>query len=71
MENARAIYVSTVQVTDPHTGIEIDVDIYKDEGSGAMLGLDATFMDGDGGPVFSPYNQGQKVILPDEDDEDE
>jgi hypothetical protein len=69
MENVKAIYVSAVTVTDPDTGAEIDVEIYKDEASGAMFGLDSSFLDGDVGPVFSPYNKGQEITIPNDDEE--
>jgi hypothetical protein len=46
-----------VTVTDPDTQLEVDVAIYKEE-SGAMVGVDASYVEQDIGPVMSPVCNG-------------
>lgn len=40
---ASAIYLSTISVTDPETSNSIDLDVYKDRISGAMIAVDSSW----------------------------
>jgi hypothetical protein len=53
----KAKQVTTVTVTDPDTQLDVDVAIYKEE-SGAMVGVDASYVEQDIGPVLSPVCNG-------------
>ena len=41
----KAILVSEVTVTDPDTGGEVSVSIFKDSSSGGMFGVDSSFIE--------------------------
>ena len=48
-------YVTTVTVTDPDTGGDVQVEIRKME-TGAMVGLDGSYLEQDVGNLWSPYD---------------
>jgi len=48
--------VSTVTVTDPDSKLPVDIQILKME-SGAMVGIDASFIEQDTGDIYSPYDK--------------
>jgi hypothetical protein len=58
-------WVGVVTVCDPDTGLPVQVEIRKDMESGAMVGIDCSFLESDVGPVYSPYNYGSVLEIPD------
>ena len=56
-----AVQISVTTVTDPDTGNEVDVTIYKEEG-GAMVGVDSSYVEQDIGPVISSVGNGPLLI---------
>lgn len=55
-------YVKTIKVTDPDSGGEVDLAIYKME-TGGMVGVDESFLANTDEPVFSPYDSGVELNL--------
>lgn len=53
----KAIYVNTVIITDPDTGNEVSVQIFKEE-SGGMFGVDASYLQDDDAEVNSVFGNG-------------
>ncbi len=49
--------VCIVTVKDPDSNLDVDVQIIKEEG-GAMIGVDASYLEQDVGPVISPVGNG-------------
>jgi hypothetical protein len=48
-------HVKTIQVVDPDSGGIVEVEIRKME-TGAMVGIDGSFLEQDVGEVYSPYD---------------
>lgn len=48
-------FVRQITVVDPDTGNDVKVEIYKMD-TGAMVGLDASFLEQVEGPLYSPYD---------------
>jgi hypothetical protein len=61
-----AKFIQEVEITDPETGGVVPVEIWKDPESGAMFGVDATWLDQVGTQVPSPFNPGTMLVLPEE-----
>jgi hypothetical protein len=59
--------VDIVQVVDPDSGDSTEIEIWKDLESNALLGVEASFMDGVSDRIYSPYNADQTLNLPAED----
>lgn len=55
----RAVFVTEVEVTDPESQAPVMVSIYKDEVSGAMFGVDSSFVErmSDEDKVIEPFNE--------------
>ncbi|WP_026959844.1 hypothetical protein [Aliagarivorans taiwanensis] len=64
-ELAKAHFVADVTVTDPDTQAPVDVAIYKDQQSGAMFGVDCSYLMllAEDDPVFSPFNEQQLILV--------
>jgi hypothetical protein len=60
-------HVQTVTVIDPDTGGEVEVEIRKDMVTGAMVGLDGSYLENDVGEVHDPYNGGELLDVPDDE----
>lgn len=58
-------FICNVTVTDPDTGLPVDLEIRKLE-NGAMLGIDASWLETDNS-VYSPYDLDVVVEIPDEE----
>lgn len=56
----KANYVTEITVTDPDTNAPVAVAIYKDETSGGMFGVDASFLD-TGFAIYEPFD-GKEVV---------
>lgn len=67
-ESIPSVYVATVTVTDPDTNAPVDVEIRK-MATGPMVGFDASYLEqlGDDEQPNSPYDDGVKVIVPDDE----
>ena len=57
-------FVSLITVTDPDSNAEVEMEIRKLE-TGAMIGIDGSFLLSDVGTVYSPYDKGVAVEIPD------
>lgn len=55
-------YVMHVTVIDPDSGAPVDVDIYKLD-TGAMVGVDSSFIEQEVGEIYSPYDNGVELNL--------
>lgn len=62
-------HVATVNVIDPDTKAPVAVEIRKTEG-GYLVGIDASYLEQDVGPVYDPCNFGVELSV-DEGEEDE
>jgi hypothetical protein len=63
----KANFIKEVTVTDPDTGGEVQVSIFKDSSSGAMFGIDSSYieqcLDEDPrGVVKSPFNDEHLIM---------
>ena len=67
MANIKTKYVTKVTVIDPDSGGEVEVEIRKME-TGAMVGIDGSYREQDVGPVYSPYDKGVKLNIPDDEE---
>lgn len=61
-------FIKTVTVTDPDSGGEVEVEIRKDMVTGAMVGLDGSYLEQNVGDIFDPYNAGNKLDVPEDED---
>lgn len=61
-----SVFVKVITVVDPDTGDEIEVEIRKME-TGSMIGIDGSYLDQDVGPVYSPYDKGYEIDIPDDE----
>ena len=64
MSETRAKYVCSVAVVDPDSGSTVELAAYKTEGGG-MFAVDASFIDGTDGPVWSPFDADTKICSAD------
>jgi Zn-finger nucleic acid-binding protein len=55
--------VAQIMVKDPDTGHDVTLTIVKCQESGAMVGIDASYVDQEVGPVGDPYNEGHTLLL--------
>jgi len=63
-----AKYVEEITVVDPDSKGEVEVSMFKHNQSGAMFGIDSSYLeqcfDDDVDPTISdPLNQGHRIIL--------
>lgn len=69
MNNAHPTkHVKTITVIDPDTGGAVEVEIRKDTVTGAMVGLDGSVLADEHAPLFDPYNEGDTLIVPDDEE---
>lgn len=66
MNRITARQISVITVTDPDSHLPVEVAIYKDDSSGAMFGVDASFIEQEAGPVYSPFVRGRVVQIKDD-----
>lgn len=55
-------FVQTVTVIDPDSVAGVEIEIRKLE-TGGMMGVDASYLEQDVGPVYSPYDRGIVVAI--------
>jgi hypothetical protein len=65
MIKEKSIFVTVVTVIDPDSKMPVDLEIRKLVESGAMIGIDASFLESDVDNVNNPYNPGT-IEIPDE-----
>lgn len=60
-----AIFIKEITVVDPDSGLEVEIAIYKDIGSGGIFGVDSSYVAQleDGENVFSPFD-GESIQIP-------
>lgn len=58
-----ATYVRDVSVTDPDSGLVVDLEVWKDPESGGMFAIDASFVDQVNEVVVSPFNSQRRLHL--------
>lgn len=63
MEEQKAIFATTLTVDDPETKKPIELEIWKDPSSGAMFGIDATYLDQISDAIRSPFNEDVRLVL--------
>jgi len=66
----RTRFVGLVTITDPDTQCPVEIEIRKLE-TGALVGLDGSFLAQDVGPVFSPYDDGEELEISDDEESTE
>ena len=59
-------YVTTVTVVDPDTNGTVDIEIRK-LNTGAMVGIDGSYLANDVGPTHSPYDPNYRIVIPDDE----
>jgi hypothetical protein len=67
MSKVACKFVSDIEVTDPDTGNICDVEVWKDTESGAMIGVDFSFLEAGDRRIPSPFNKGTVLCLQDEE----
>ena len=57
-------FIKTVSIYDKDVGAYVDMEVYKDNTSGAMFAIDSSYIDTleDDEPVLEPFN-GTKVTI--------
>jgi hypothetical protein len=60
-------YVCIITVIDPDSKMPVDLEIRK-LASGGMVGIDGSFLEQDVGPVYSPYDYGVELVIPDDEE---
>ena len=61
-DRIKAKQVAELSVTDPDSGAEVHVGIFKLE-TGGMIGIDSSYVEQDVGPVYSPFDRGAELEL--------
>lgn len=68
----KTIHVKTVTVTDPNTHNPVIVEIRKDMETGAMVGIDGSYLEQDVGevrdPYCAPFRNDDVLDIPDDED---
>lgn len=59
-------HIQTITVTDPDTNLPVEVEIRKLE-TGGMVGIDGSYLEQDVGTVYSPYDEGVELEIPDDE----
>jgi hypothetical protein len=59
----KGTFINTITVTDPDSGLGVEVSIYKLE-TGGMIGVDESFLlRRTNEPVYSPFDLGEELDL--------
>lgn len=61
------VMVAHITVKDPDTGGDVEIEIRKDKVTGAMVGLDGSWLEQFDEPAADPYNPGQFLDIPDDE----
>jgi hypothetical protein len=60
--NASTIFIKEIIVQDPDTGMDIEVEIHKDPISGAIFGVDSSYLDQITTTVPSPFSKPDNIL---------
>ena len=60
-------YIGKVTVTDPDTDAPVELEIRKLVVSGAMVGIDTSYIEQEVDEVYSPYNENTVIDIPEEE----
>jgi hypothetical protein len=60
-------FIQFVNVRDPDSGLDVELEIRKDMTTGALVGLDGSYLDQEVGPIYDPYNPGEELEIRDDD----
>ncbi len=58
-----ARFITQLVVRDPDTDMPTELEIWQDPTSGALFGIDASFLDQVDDTIRSPYNPAVRVLL--------
>lgn len=58
-------FVKIISVIDPDSNLPVEIEIRKLE-TGAMVGIDGSFLEQDVGKVYSPYDKGVEILINEE-----
>jgi hypothetical protein len=61
-----SLYVCNTTVIDPDTKLPVEMEIRKCQESGAMIGIDGSFLEYTGEMIRNPYNYGHIAVEGDE-----
>lgn len=74
MYDTTAYQIAEVTVTDPESGLPVEVAIFREAASGALFGIDSSFVEqelANGEHVPSVFGNGIVKLVDSDDDEDE
>lgn len=60
-------FVTMVDVVDPDSGNTVQLEVRK-LASGGMVGIDSSWLEADIGPTYSPFDPGEELIIPDDEE---
>ena len=60
--NNKHIYIKDITVTDPDTGGDVIVELWKDVESGGIFGIDESFLDAESGVCFNPFSGDEDIL---------
>ena len=66
VEAIKTKYVQTITVIDPDSDSDVQIAVRKLE-TGPMVGIGESYLEQDVGPVYSPYDRGVELEIPDEE----
>lgn len=61
----KAFFIETITVTDPDSNAPVELEVYKDEQSGGLFALDASYLEQDvvNNEIPSPFNKDYMIKL--------
>lgn len=63
MKKVRCVYQKDAEFTDPDTKGIVTLEIWKDPESGALVGIDESYLASVQEQVFSPYNKNTILLM--------
>ena len=57
-------FIDVIRIEDPDTLAYVEIEIRKLE-TGAMVGIDGSYLEQDVGDVYSPYDKDEIIEIPD------
>ena len=66
MKLEKTKFISHITVIDPDSNMPVELEVRKCLLSGAMVGVDGSFLEQDVDTVNNPYNEGKLIIPNDE-----
>lgn len=62
MKKTSCTWIKDIAVKDPDSNLYVIVSIYKQKNTGAIMGIDASFLETEK-PVYSPFEQGVEIDI--------